>query len=157
MAVSRKFSGSRKKLTLLYIHIVCCGSFYKNMKKTSNVSFELMTVSNPLPKVKRSVFDYRRADFEGLRAYLRSINLEEKISDHGDINQDLSDWKNAFSELVKMFVPVKNLNGRKVLPWMNNTILDLIKKKIMARNFGHACAVNIQTWENLKQYGYTKL
>ena len=28
---------------------------------------------------------------------------------------------------------------------------------IMARNFGHARAVNIQTWENLKQYGYTKL
>ena len=24
----------------------------------------------------------------------------------------------------------------------------------MARNFGHARAVNIQTWENLKQYGY---
>ena len=28
-----------------------------------------------------------------------------------------------------MFVPVKNLNGRKFLMWMNNTILDLIKKK----------------------------
>ena len=27
----------------------------------------------------------------------------------------------------------------------------------MARNFGHARAVNIQTWENMKQYGYTKL
>ena len=27
----------------------------------------------------------------------------------------------------------------------------------MARNFGHARAVNIQTWENLKQYGCTKL
>ena len=27
----------------------------------------------------------------------------------------------------------------------------------MASNFGHARAVNIQTWENLKQYGYTKL
>ena len=28
---------------------------------------------------------------------------------------------------------------------------------IMARNFGHARAVNIQTLENLKQYGYTFL
>ena len=93
------------------------------------IIFELMTVCNPLPKVKRSVFDYRRADFDGLRAYLRSINLEEKISDHSDINQDWSDWENVFSESVKMFVSVKNLNGRKFLPWMNNTILDLIKKK----------------------------
>ena len=29
--------------------------------------------------------------------------------------------------------------------------------EVIARNFGHARAVNIQTWENLKQYGYTKL
>ena len=84
--------------------------------------------------MKRSVFDYRRADFDGLRTYLRSINFEEKISDHGDSNQDWSDWKNAFSESVKMFVPVKNLNGRKFLRWMNNTILDLIKKKNSLRN-----------------------
>ena len=30
----------------------------------------------------------------------------------------------------------------------------------MGRNYGHARefkTVNIQTWENLKQYGYTKL
>ena len=96
------------------------------------IFFELMTVYNPLPKVKRS----DRADFDGLRAYFRSINLEEKISDHGDINRDWLDRKNAFSESVKMFVPVKNLNGRKFLPWMNNTILDLglIKKKKSLRN-----------------------
>ena len=40
----------------------------------------------PLPKVKRSVFNYRRADFDGLRAHSRSLNLAEKITDHGDIN-----------------------------------------------------------------------
>ena len=33
----------------------------------------------------------------------------------------------------------------------------LIENNLMARNFGHARAVNIQTWKNLKQYGYTKL
>ena len=32
-----------------------------------------------------------------------------------------------------------------------------IPEKNLARNFGHARAVNIQTWENLKQYGYIKL
>ena len=40
-------------------------------------------------------------------------------------------------------------------------VTDLISSRelvfSMARNFGHARAVNIQTWENLKQYGYTKL
>ena len=37
------------------------------------------------------------------------------------------------------------------------TLLVHVVRNDMARNFGHARAVNIQTWENLKQYGYTKL
>ena len=37
-----------------------------------------------------------------------------------------------------------------------NTESDLESDESMARNFGHARAVNTQTWENLKQYGYAK-
>ena len=51
------------------------------------IMFDLMMACNPLPKVKRSVFNHRRADF-GLQAHLRSLNLKEKITDHGDINKD---------------------------------------------------------------------
>ena len=82
------------------------------------IIFELMTVCNPPPRVKRSVFDYHPADFDSLRAYLQTINLEEKKSENDDINQDWSDWKDTFLEAVRKFVPVKNLNGRKFLPWI---------------------------------------
>ena len=82
----------------------------------SLIMFDLITACNPLPKVKRSVFNYRRADFDGLRAHLRSLNLKEKISDHGDINKDWSDWKDSFLAAVKQFVPTANLKGRKSLP-----------------------------------------
>jgi hypothetical protein len=99
----------------------------------SAIIFELTTACNPLPRVKRSVFDYRRADFDRLRAHLQTLNLEALITDNGGINQDLSDWKNAFLVAVKQFVPVKNLKARKFLPWMNNTILHLIKMKISLR------------------------
>ncbi|CAB4037892.1 Hypothetical predicted protein [Paramuricea clavata] len=91
--------------------------------------FDLITACNPLPKVKRTVFNYRRADFDGLRAHLQSLNLKEKISDHGDINKDWSEWKDSFLAAVKQFVPTANLKGRKSLPWMNSKILHLIKKK----------------------------
>ena len=59
------------------------------------------------------MFDYRRADFDGLRAHLQTLNLEALITDNGGINQDWSDWKNAFLVAVKQFVPVKNLKARK--------------------------------------------
>ena len=46
-----------------------------------------------------------------------------------DVNNDWSEWKNAFLEAVDDFVPMKRVKGRKSLPWVTNTILYLIKKK----------------------------
>lgn len=75
------------------------------------------------------MFDYQRANFEGLPAHLQSLNLEGKISDNGDINHDWVDWKIAFLAAVSEFVPVIKTKGCKFLPWINNTTLRLIKKK----------------------------
>ena len=85
----------------------------------SLIMFDLIIACKPLPKVKRSVFNYRQADFDGLRAHLQSLNLKEKVSEHGDINK----------AVVKQFVPTVNLKGRKHLPWMSSTIMHLIRKK----------------------------
>ena len=95
----------------------------------SAVIFDLSLSCNPIPKIKRTVFDYRRADFDGLRSYLDSLDLSELISEDGDINQDWRDWKNAFLAAVSEFVPTKKLQARNHLPWMNSEILHNIKKK----------------------------
>ena len=56
----------------------------------SAIIFDISLMSNPVPKINRTVFDYRRADFDGLRSHLHSsLNLTETISMDGDINQDL--------------------------------------------------------------------
>ena len=94
----------------------------------SAILFELTAACSPLQKVNRFVFDYQRANFDGLRAHLQSRNLKVKISDNGDINYDWMNWKNAFLAAVAEFVPVINTKGRKFLPWMNSTILHHIKK-----------------------------
>lgn len=39
----------------------------------SAVIFDLSLSCNPIPKIKRTVFDYRRADFDGLRSYLHQF------------------------------------------------------------------------------------
>ena len=99
------------------------------MTDHSPILFELTAACSPSQKVNRFVFDYQRANFECLRAHLQSHNLGAKISDNGDVNYDWMNWKNAFLAEVAEFVPVVNTKGRKFLPWMNSTILHLIKKK----------------------------
>ena len=84
--------------------------------------------------MNRFEFDFQRANFECLRAHLQSRNLEVKISGNGDVNYDWINWKNAFLAAVKEFVPVINTKGRMFLPWMNSTILHLIKKKNTLRS-----------------------
>ena len=96
--------------------------------------FESTVVCNPLSRTKRLVFDYQRANFEHLRAHLQTLNLEEEIHEFSNIDQDWINWKNAFFAAVTEFVPVKNAKGRKFLPWMNNTILHLFKKKTHVKN-----------------------
>ena len=95
----------------------------------SAIVFNLSLPCKSIPKIKRTVFDYRRADFDGLRSHLHSLNLTGLISDDGDINQDWCSWKNTFLAAVSDFVPTKKLQTRNHLPWMNGEILHNIKKK----------------------------
>ena len=52
------------------------------------------------------------------------------------------------------YCPNRDNDGKEYSPPVSPFVMPM---RHMARNFGHARAVNIQTWENLKQYGYTKL
>ena len=57
---------------------------------------DLFLSCNPFAKIKRSVFDYRSSDIDGLRRHLQSLDLSQLISENGNINQDWLAWKNAF-------------------------------------------------------------
>ena len=45
------------------------------------IIFDLKTESIPLSRVTEPVFDYGRADFQGLHACLQTLNIEQKITD----------------------------------------------------------------------------
>ena len=74
------------------------------------IIFDLKTESIPLSRVTKTVFDYSWADFEGLHARLK---IGQKITDDSNINNDWSEWKNAFLEAVNDFVPTKRVKGPK--------------------------------------------
>ena len=75
------------------------------------IIFDLKTECIPLSRATRTVFDYGRADFDGLRE-----RLDQRISDDDDINNEWSNWKSTFLAAVNDFVPVKRVKGRKSLP-----------------------------------------
>ena len=94
------------------------------------IAFELsMTCYNQLPKIRRTVYNYRQGDFAGLRSALECLNLDSLITTDNNINHDWQQWKKAFLEAVSQYIPSMRVKGRNYVPWMNSTILHNIKKK----------------------------
>lgn len=81
----------------------------------------------------RSVYDYRRGDFEGLRSALQSVNLSNVVQDNNTINQDWTLWKDTFLAAVADFIPLKTLRKRNGPPWLTGDILHLLRKKESVR------------------------
>ena len=63
---------------------------------------------------------------------LWAINLSSIVG-HNNIDDDWRCWKDLFLAAVKVFVPSKRLKGCNQVPWIDNNILNLIKKKILVR------------------------
>ena len=98
------------------------------------INFDLLLHLKHPPKIKRTVYDYRRGDFTDLRLALESnSNLSGSISADGDINNDWSNWKNALLNTVSRHIPFTNIRSQNYVPWMNGAILRNIKKKNFLR------------------------
>ena len=80
------------------------------------------------------VYDYRRADFDGLRQAINNTNLTDLIVDERDsvdnVNECLQTWKDNIKQLINTFVPVKRLKRRKhSAPWITGEIIHAIHLK----------------------------
>ena len=83
-------------------------------------------------KTQRFVYNYKKGVFNGLCSSLSTINLLSYI-EHANINDDWQSWRSTFLEAVSKYIPCIKLKERKDLPWINRTILNLIKKKSTVR------------------------
>lgn len=93
------------------------------------IIFEVASTIKAPPKIRRLVYDFRRADFQGLCSALRAVDLTSVMSDDGNLDDDWHCWKDTFLAAVSDHIPTKKLKGRNPLPWINGPVLDLIKKK----------------------------
>lgn len=80
----------------------------------------------------RTMFGYSRRDFEGLCGALSAMDLSTTL-EHANINLDWLQWKDTFLAAVADYIPSGRLKGRNFVPWINGTILSLIKKKNSVR------------------------
>ena len=76
----------------------------------------------------RLVYDYKNADWDGLKEDFRNIpwNCIDLVS---DIKVVWSSWKSLFFKAVERNIPSKFLSSKRNVPWFNSDIKKLIHKK----------------------------
>ena len=92
------------------------------------------------PRVTRTrVYDYKRADFAGLRRALRLLpwNMLANL----DVNDALSMFYDLTFAAINEYVPMIELR-RKFPPWFDRNVRDLLKAKEMAQKRKKASLAN---------------
>jgi hypothetical protein len=84
-------------------------------------------------KLPRSVFNYKKADWTGLKQSLLIANLDSIIYENWDNVSDACRlWTKVIVDSAKRFIPVIKIN-RTSPPWIDNDVVHLSKKKENAR------------------------
>ena len=113
------------------------------------VNFSFFAEVKKINKIPRTIYNYRKADWNGLRRSIGESDLFQIIQDSGnDINSACSRWTNQFLKLINKFVPcckVRNINSP---PWIDGEVVHLSNKKDTA----HRKAINKDTPEAWDKY-----
>ena len=97
------------------------------------ISFEIDINPARPPKTTRVIYDYKNANFKGLRAALASSNLCDLVSEMDGINDTWIVRKNSFLRTVTDYVPMKKVKTRRNVPWLTSEIRHLLKIKETVR------------------------
>ena len=79
----------------------------------------------------RKVYQYRKGDYEGMRAEISSFQTEfESQADTIDVEQLWTLFKNKIHSLMNKYIPSKQLRGnKKQKPWVSREVKTLIRKR----------------------------
>ena len=91
------------------------------------VQFYIKTITKRA-RVSRFVYDFKKADFEGLRQSLSAIQLEMRF-DEDYIDQSWESWRDLLLNAVESFTPKIKLKDAKSPKWIDSEIIKLSKQK----------------------------
>ena len=89
------------------------------------IQFYIKTITKRA-RISRFVYDFKKADFEGLRQSLSAIHLG---FDEDDIDQSWESWHDLFLNAVESFIPKIKLKDAKSPKWTDSEIIKLSKQK----------------------------
>ena len=92
------------------------------------ISFELDLKINKKPKVKREVFNFKKANWTGLKDVLLNTPFDACFVPE-DIDASLSKWCDLFLSIVHDHIPKCSSRNVYDHPWIDKELLELIKKK----------------------------
>lgn len=92
------------------------------------ISFELNLKINKKPKVKRAVFNFKKANWTGLKEVLVNTPFDTCFVTE-DIDASLSNWCDLFLSIVHNHIPKCSSRNVYDHPWIDEELLALIKKK----------------------------
>ena len=83
----------------------------------------------PSPLAPRRIWRYKLADFELGNDMLSELDPTEIIVED-DVNASWNNnWSNEFLKIMELCVPHGRFPGRKNLPWLSKSIIQLIRKR----------------------------
>ena len=108
------------------------------------ISFELDQKVPKRSKTKRVVYNFKRADWSGLKETLRNTPWDACIVPD-DVDASLDNWYALFVAAANNHIPKCKARSVNDLPWMNNELRLLLKKKDNPRK-----NLNVSTRHRLK-------
>lgn len=99
------------------------------------IVFHLKISRKAAPPIARTVYDYSRGDFNGLRSAIGAIDLCSTINTD-DVNISWHQWKDAFLAAVQDYIPTKTSRGATTHPGSMETLFTPSgRKSPRGRNF----------------------
>ena len=95
----------------------------------SVIMFDIATPFKARQKIKRTVFDYNRGNFDELRATLETVDLYGTVKSAVDINHGWLNWKEQFLSAACGSIPKKTISNVNNPPWINGEIIHAIRKR----------------------------
>ena len=92
--------------------------------------FKIQKLISRAKSIRRTVFDYKRGNFEDLRKSLSNSPFDGTPPEN--IDEDWSRWKEWFLIHVDNFIPVKLVMDTNSPPWIDGEVRHFIRKKYAA-------------------------
>ena len=96
------------------------------------IEFEIQQTISRAKPIKRTIFDYKRGNFQDLRTSIlqAGFNIDGLLTE--EIDQHWIRWKEWFLTHVNNFIPTKVVRDANSPPWVDQEVRHLLRKKYAA-------------------------